>query len=306
MNWLYTTSRIDKEEIERIHVQRFAADCRRATGGEAYAAIEANDDDPPDFLVSSDDGNKKGLECAAFSIEERRAAQALFSNFKTKLALQQRHRIGHLTGSSVLTWFGTEQNPDSRPPRKSDGAAAEELIDALSNYRPDMDSLRAAFSRGMPPQMPAIASGQTLRNATFYSIPFLSAVPTGPFMSVTGYDIALAYTTTHTVSTVCRVVEKLVADHDKEGVDTLLITSGGPDRQGVLHPAEQVVSDFYLKNSRELKTKFISSVVLHRWPSGDAYELLGISPKRLWSPIYRDYLPAHQPLSGDQTSVREA
>ena len=100
----------------------------------------------------------------------------------------------------------------------------------------------------------------------------------------------------HTASSVAAVVEKLVRDHDKEGVDTLLITSGGPDRDGVMHPMEQVVSDFYLQNPLVLKTDHISRIIMHRWPTGDAYDLLENPPKLLWTAIYQGHTPAHQPF----------
>ena len=294
--WIRPSARLDKEMVELMHVQRFAADCRSATGVELYAAIEGNPEDPPDFFVTLDDGNRGGLECAAFSVEERRGAQALFRNLKNKLAFQQRHRTGHLTGCSVIVWFGKGQSPDTRPPRKNDDVAVEELIEALSQYRPNVEDLRTQFSTGMPPQMPPLGTGSAPKDATFYAVPMLNSIPVGPFTSISGYDVVLAYSTKHTASSVSAVVEKLVRDHDKEGVDTLLITSGGPDRDGVMHPMEQVISDFYLQNPKVLKTDYISRVIMHLWPTGDAYDLLENPPKRLWPAIYQGHTPAHQPF----------
>jgi hypothetical protein len=46
------SARLDKEMVELMHVQRFAADCHSATGVELYAAIESNGEDPPDFFVT--------------------------------------------------------------------------------------------------------------------------------------------------------------------------------------------------------------------------------------------------------------
>jgi hypothetical protein len=299
--WLRPSARLDKEAIEWMHVQRFAADCRGATDVEPYAAIEGNQQDPPDFFVTLDDGNRGGLECAGFSVEDRRGAQALFRNLRNKLVFQQRGRTGHLTGCSVIIWFGKEQNPDTRPPRKNDDVAAEELIEALSQYRPNVETLRTQFSTGMPPQMPPLGTGSAPKDATFYAVPMLNSSPVGPFTSISGYDVALAYSTKHTASSVAAVVEKLVRDHDKEGVDTLLITSGGPDRDGVMHPMEQVISDFYLQNPRVLKTDYIKRIIMHRWPTGDAYDLLETPPKRLWPALYQGHTPAHQLFGVNRT-----
>jgi hypothetical protein len=301
VSWLRPSAPLDKSIIELMHAQRYAADCRAATGSEPYLAIEENPNDPPDFIITNVAGSRMGLECAVFSIEERRGAQALFNNLRSKLVFQQRHRTGHLTGCSVIVWFGKDQSPDTRPPKKSDDVAVEELIQALSKYTPDIDSLRVQFSTGMPPEMPSLNTGNTTKDATFYAIPFLGSAPSGPFASISGYEIELAYTTTHTASSVSAVMEKLVSDHDQDGVDTLLITSGGPDRNGMMHPLEQVLSDFYLENPKELQTNFIKSVILHRWPTGDAYELLANPPKKLWPQIYREHTPSHQPFMVNQT-----
>jgi hypothetical protein len=299
--WIRTDTRLDKAIMELMHVQRFAADQRGATGSEPYAAIEVNTDDPPDFIATMPDGSRGGLECVALSIEERRDAQALFQNLKNRLVFQQRHRTGHLTGCSVIVWFGKEQNPNTRPPKKTDDAAAEELVEALSEYRPDIDSLRVQFSSGLPPQMPPLVTGSTLQDATFYAVPMLNSIPVGPFSSISGYDIMLAYTTTHTASSIGATVERLVRKHDKKGVDNLLITSGGPDRGGAMHPMEQIISDVYLQHPKVLKTDHISRVIMHRWPTGDAFDLLENPPKQLWPALYQGHTPAHQPFMTDQS-----
>jgi hypothetical protein len=178
--WIRPGARLDREIMELMHAQRFAADCRGSTGVEPYAAIAGIQNDPPDFYITHPDGSRGGLECVSFSIEERRGAQSLFRNIKNKLAFQQRHRTGHLTGCSVLVWLGKDQNPNTRPPRKNDDAAAEELIEALSQYRPDIDGLRIQFSSGMPPQMPPLVTGCAPQDATFYAVPMLSSIPVVP------------------------------------------------------------------------------------------------------------------------------
>jgi hypothetical protein len=124
----------------------------------------------------------------------------------------------------------------------------------------------------------------------------LNSVPTGPFFSVAGYEVVLAYTTVHTATAISGCLDRLVRKHDKPGVDTLLITSGGPDRNGIMYPLEQMISDFYLAHPIALKTDYISRIIMHRWPTGDAYDLLETPPKQLWPPIYQGNMPAHQPF----------
>jgi len=292
--WTRPDTPLNKTILEWAHVQRFAADCRGATGSEAFAAIEPNPNDPPDFLATLPGGQRIGVELVAFAIEERRSAEALFRNLRDKLVLQHRHRIGHLTGCTVIVWYGKDQNPNTRPHRKTDDAAVEELIEALVAYRPDIAALRMQVSAGMPLQMPPLGTETISADATFYAVPFLNAIPTGPFVSITGYNIVLAYTTVHTAASVAATLQRLVAEHDKDGVDTLLITSGAPDRSGAMYPLEQVTADFYLRHPVVLQTDHISRAILHRWATGDAYDISANPPKQLWPPVYQGYVPAHQ------------
>jgi hypothetical protein len=292
--WIRPDAPLNKAALEWAHVQRFAADCRGATGNEVFAAIEPNPNDPPDFFATLPGGERIGLELAAFAIEKRRSAEALFRNLRDKLVLQHRHRTGHLTGCTVIVWYGKDQNPNTRPHRKTDDAAVEELIEALVAYRPDVAALRMQVSAGMPLQMPPLGTETISADATFYAVPFLNAIPTGPFVSITGYNIVLAYTTVHTAASVAATIQRLVGEHDKDGVDTLLITSGAPDRSGSMYPLEQVTADFYLQYPVVLHTDHISSVILHRWATGDAYDISADPPKRLWPSLCQGHVPAHQ------------
>jgi hypothetical protein len=292
--WTRPDAPLNKQFLEWAHVQRFAADYRGATGTEAFSAVEPNPNDPPDFLATMADGSGLGLELVAFAIEERRTATALFSNLRNKLVTQHRHRTGHLTGCTVIVWYGKGQNPNTRPHRKTDEVAADELVEAFVAYRPDISALRMKASAGVPLQMPPLGAETTSAEATFYAVPFLNATPESPFVSITGFNIVLAYTTVHTVASTTAMIQRLVREHDKEGVDTLLITSGAPDRSGSMYPLEQVISDFYLQHPVELQTRHISRVILHRWPTGDAFDISASPPARLWPPIYQGHVPAHQ------------
>lgn len=305
--WTRPDAPLDKQFLEWAHVQRFAADYRGATGTEAFSAVEPNPSDPPDFFATLANGSRVGLELAAFAIEERRSATALFTNLRSKLVTQHRHRTGHLTGCTVIVWYGKDQNPNTRPHRKSDDTAANELVEALVAYRPDISALRMNASAGMPLQMPPLGAETTSADATFYAVPFLNAAPESPFVSITGFNIVLAYTTVHTIASVTATVQRLVREHDKAGVDTLLISSGAPDRSGSMYPLEQVISDLYLQHPVELQTRHISRIILHRWPTGDAFDISASPPTQLWPSIYQGHVPAHQlftvPQHGDQAVV---
>jgi hypothetical protein len=296
--WMRPDARLDKAFVEFAHLQRFAADARLASGADPYTAIEQNQTDPPDFFAWQEDGARVGVELAAFSIEERRQAQALFGVLKKRLIDQQRHRTGHLAGTCVVVRFGEGQNPNTRPPRTTDEAAADELIEALVTYRPDVERLRVDLADGGPVQLPPLGDITTPRQATFFAMPLLNASPTGLFHTLTGFEIALSYTTCHTAATVGETLDRLVQDHDKPGVDVLVLSVGAPDRNGAMYPLEQFLSDLYLTHPRVLTTNNIARVIMHRWGTGDAFDLLPDPPQRLWPPLYAGVVPAHQPFVG--------
>src|ERR1035441_3026148 len=82
--WVRPDAPLSKPLLEWAHVQRFAADWYGATGTEAFAAIEPNPVDPPDFLATLSDGTRAGVELVAFAIQERRGAEALFKNLRDR------------------------------------------------------------------------------------------------------------------------------------------------------------------------------------------------------------------------------
>ena len=304
--WARPDAPLNKELLEWAHVQRFAADFRGATSGEAFAAIEPNPHDPPDFFATLPDGQRIGVELVALAIEERRAAAALFRNLRNKLVLQHRHRTGHLTGCTVIIWYGKDQGPNTRPHRKTDDTAADELIEALVAYRPDIAALRLQIASGMPLQMPPLSTEITSADATFYAVPFLNAIPTGPFVSITGYNIVLAYTTVHTATSVAATLQRLVREHDKTGVDTLLNHFRGTRSHRSHVPLEQAMNDFYLQHPVALQTSHISRILLHRWSTGDAYDISTKPTKQLWPPIYQGHVPAHQLFATGTASAQAA
>ena len=117
----------------------------------------------------------------------------------------------------------------TRPPRKTDAAASDELIQAFMNYELSVENLFMPAAHGMPAQMPDLGVHGTPQEAFFYAMPFNNGVPTSPFFCSNGFDVALAFTTTHTAESVQSIIAKLVDDHDQSGVDMLLISSSSPD-----------------------------------------------------------------------------
>ena len=59
-----------------------------------------------------------------------------------------------------------------------------------------------------------------------------------------GFEIGLACGNRITITEEWAELERLVIDHDKPGVDLLLVTARGSDHNGQIFPAEEVVAEF--------------------------------------------------------------
>ncbi|WP_131804062.1 hypothetical protein, partial [Pseudofrankia sp. BMG5.36] len=284
---------LPKDLLETLHIQRFAVDCRCATGSELFHAIEKGSD-PPDVVAHLDNGVKVGWELTVFSIEERRAAHRLFGQVREALAFQQRHRVGHLIGYMVYIWFGTSTDLTGLPFRRNDHNALIELVDSLVSHRPDPTAL--LVEDGELPQNLKLAQLGLVRtpsDATYLSAPMLGGAPTSMFFALTGFELGLAFQSCHEAPAGWDSLRTQIARKDRPGNDRLLISAGAPDRLGQCYPAEELLADFLLQHPEPVQTRHLQSVVIHFWSSGRAVELVAPQPTELWPPPYTGHVPAH-------------
>jgi hypothetical protein len=92
-------------------------------------------------------------------------------------------------------------------------------------------------------------------------------------------------------------IQRLVDEHDRAGVDILLITAAAPDQRGDIYPAEEVIANFALDNALGLirKPDHIKQIWLHSWMTGRATSLYPkVEP--MFGPLYQSFVPLHHPL----------
>jgi hypothetical protein len=296
--WIRTASRVGKLEHELLHMQRFATDHKIATGKELYDAIEEGGD-PPD-LFAYHEGGRVGWELTAFTISQRRQAQALFFRVLSGVAQQQRHRIGHLAGFQVYMWFGAADDVAGLPFREHDGVAHDRLIEALVDFRPDRRS--SLVEGGMPqPVLDTSSVVRTVDDVSFYAMPLMGSAPASGIYAMTGANLGLAFQSDHNITDEWARLQDHVLRKDRSGTNGLLISVGAPDRMGRCFLSEELLVEEMLQNPCSISASHLSTVILHFWSTGRAVELLGNEPFQRWPALYQGFVPSAHPFVREST-----
>lgn len=307
-SWLRTVDEIPKFQLELLHIRRFSSDQALATGTHAFSNIQPGGD-PPDSTVTTDQG-VFGVECTSLTVQNLRGVHSLFRTLRRRVLEQEPSAFTKLAGNMIYVWFQEPGKPGlARPFRQSDDQAATMLLQELADYQPKPHQIWVPG--GNPPQQaPPLPLTTTPQGASFYAVPLIGNAPSSMLFTFAGFELGVAYTSFLTVSAVRAEVQRLVSDHDKPGVDVLLITSGAPDRRGDIYPAEEAVASFMRDNqtSLALAPKHVKRIWLYSWMTGHANELYP-NPSVLFGPLYQSLAPAHHPLISTQpvaTSERHA
>lgn len=300
VSWVRTLDRFAKFDLEYTHVARFRLDFLMATQTHLFWNVREGGD-PPDVKVDTVAG-QRGIECTRFTLKSRLAAHGLFRAVRQRVLSRQGEAFARLTGQVVQVWFN---EPDSLltalPPRKSDDEAAEELVTALASYEPDHGALWVEGSE-MPDSAPSLPLHRTSAGAHFYSIPMLGGVPDSPLFLFAGFELGLAFTTTHVVQVEWEALLSQIERKDKEGSDWLLISAGAPDADGWTYPAEEFVLQEMLKDGPPaFSLTHLQHVFVHFWSSGDVFQLWPAF-EHVSGPIYGGAVQGHRtivPISGE-------
>jgi hypothetical protein len=296
-------SLMGKAALESLHVARFQADAQLATG-ELPFTLSGRGAEPPDFLVNFGRG-EVGLECTALTDLRRRRVEGLFSRIRARLLREPRESWQRIAGHVIVAWFVDEDSltPDQLPHKGTDLPAIDALVEKLRGLTPG----EAGQAVGQPSdyirelqEMGVVSSGY---GCLFYALPMHEATPATEFFARTGFEFACLYESLHTATTIVSELDRLVRQHDRAGVDVLLITVAGPRRDGLFHPSEMVLGNTFIQSDLPIaRPRYIRRVLLHLFPIGGCYEAF---PRRDWwiSPQYRGGLvtahhkrPAAEPV----------
>lgn len=265
-HWTILGDPLEKEAVERLHLERYRTDCLLATGELPYVALEPGAN-PPDFDASLPDGSSVGVDCTQFTASGRIAAQAQFERIRRAVLAESRAHFTHLRGHLLYLWFETEG--DLGLPHR-EAAAVEEVVAALREYQPDTSwTEMPPAEAAMPERLGETDMQSTDSGCRFYAAELRGAVPGTDFFATAGFEMALAYQTAHTVSEVWAELRRLIERHDKPEIQHLVVTVGGPNRRGLAYPSEDFLMDMALiAGPPTFEPRHITSVVIHSWSDG--------------------------------------
>jgi hypothetical protein len=295
ISWLRTPTPIPKFDREWLYARRFSADQALLTGVHSFSNVRPGGD-PPDTIVTTDQGDL-GVESTALTLQDRRVVHSLFALLQRRVREQEPNVFAKLAGNLVYVWFEEPGKAELAPPfKRTDTVAVADLIQELASYQPDPSRMWIQGGT-MPQQAPQPPLATTAAGARFYASPLVMNAPSTMLFSIAGFELGIAYTSFLTATAAWNIVHQLVTDHDKAGVDILLMTAGGPDQHGMVYPAEEAVAKFLVDHPQKFNNppQHIKKIWLHSWTTGTATELWP-DTKNLFGPLYQSLIPVHHPL----------
>jgi hypothetical protein len=147
----------------------------------------------------------------------------------------------------------------------------------MANFRPNREAIFAEHD-GFPEVHQPYTPGATYCKFTIHAAPLAFAFPNTKFFVATGFEVGFGLHTAHRPQEIWGELLKLVARKDRVGNDHLIITVGGPDRNGYAFPSEEYLAGLACRLDRPTpKLKHLSKVWVHFWSSG---LILEIAPAR--------------------------
>lgn len=268
-------SRVEKETLERIQLEKFRFDSLLRSGEVPFEDVRQGSD-PPDFSVLVD-SQMSHLDCAALAIQSRRTAYQLFRSLRHEIMqCASSFDFGSVSGCVLHITFGQGA---SLPPKRGDKQALKKIVQSIAEFpdrRQEIANLTNAIMAqgGMPERLPLdILTGQAPDDLASFSI---NRVPdgslAGAFYEETGFECALGMSFEVTHDSTFAELSRVIGQHDQEGIDHLLITVGGPDREGYVYPGEEFLHRF-ARDHRPTCTH-LRRVTLHSFMTGEITDLV--------------------------------
>lgn len=280
--------RLTKREMERLHFDRFCTDYLLATKTLPYTS--ARQGDRPDFHVVDCAGNETTLDCTQFILADQRHAHALFRLIVDRFSAE-RERFTYLGGTVVTIWFRDDQQRPLLPPRNTDSAAADVIAEALAAYEFDPTATTVPGGQ-LPDPMPYIGIEHTSFGCSFFAAPLRGGVPDSPTFATLGLEFVLAYQALHTRSSIRNDLAALIAKKAETPASDVIITIGGPARDGFCYPADEFFGAFCADEPLAVDVPSLERVFLHFWTTGRIVQVLP-TWEEVHSGVYTDRVPTH-------------
>lgn len=240
---------------ERHQMERFEVDLARARI-RPWARFERGKD-PPDFVAYAEDGASLGIEITQFVVEHRAALFGASRGLLTAALLRGPQRFRHLEGQIVYVAF--RRDTVGRLSRQVE--AALDAIESMEAPRPGVTI------RPQPQREPLVSSWD---NGIAMGFPLMRGhpAPTSAFYGTMGFDLVPAIPSLIYQDDAWAQLQRRVTEHDKPGVDVLIVISGAPLPDGWVFPTDLLIQTFAIEcaeDGRTLEAEHISRVFLHDW-----------------------------------------
>jgi hypothetical protein len=285
---------LTKQQIERIHIDRFATDYCLGTQSPPFSHLEAGND-PPDFIATTGDG-PRGIECTRFTNRFRQSAQALFEKVRKTVKRLDPSDFGHLRGLMVFIGFAGELKA-GLPPKQYDDSSRKLVIQALKDFEFDYSRSLVSAPGGMP-QIAPMVNFEKHGGFFVHATPICEAVPASLFFMRQGFELGLAFSSEHIAKDLEADFLRMISKHDQEGVDDLIISVGAPDTQGLVWPTDTSLFFFMTQFScpNVERPRHLKRVLAHIWETGAIIEFFP-ERKEIQSNLYLGLNPSHYPIA---------
>lgn len=285
-----------KQENEQFIIDKIQNDCFFANGKNIFDGLERGGD-PPDYYFEKD-GKKRSLDLSVLTLRGRREINAGFAKIKQTIERSESKLFQHLRGYVIYFWW-RGMDAISKPHLTQESLRS--IFETLHKYKPQPIVLDYFSPFGEHPEM-HVAEG--LNGLYIYAVPMHMAAPKSRFFLKMGFELGLAYTTHFSCDELINEFDRIVARHDKDACDTLVISAGAPDRSGLRFLTEERLIHFLIEaNYQPKKTKFISEILVHQWTTGTVFKVEEKLTEIIRGRFQSGFLLSHSPLPPIQQTL---
>lgn len=280
------TGAVSKPVQETRDVDAFLRDLL-PSGRITRPSIE-NPKDPPDVLACID-GSEVGIEATQLILPDSELDRSnsivgrwmAFERFRTKVLEQDPNTLSQHRGLLTVMHFGGQSSasPDQRmPPKRANLGSA---IAALTAAEPIVRDANSAAS----PNPKDVNLNDVIRwssdKSVFFTWTTLPPWYSSPFYSKMGFELALGYHATLTRSELRAELIRVIAIHDSEQTETLVVTVNAPLRSGMEFPTNELMAAMLFEDEQPLndwKPSHVKRVALHNQGGRTVRWIFGSNP----------------------------
>lgn len=279
-----------RRKQESDDLAKFFLATRLVFSGHAYRLNVGPENAPPDALLTIDESEVYGIEATQLHIPGAVQRWHAFDRIRAVLlgnAAELRDRLGHHRGSLVQITFEDELEQPRLPDKRT---GPEDVLRLLEETRPTripgdaspedvhhapivrLDDIGMSMSWSLIPEGASVEGflqNLVARVDGIEASVTWSPLPQGhqsTFLRAMGFEMALANPYLVFREDVRREIRRLIGQHDKPGVDLLVISLNAPIASGLWLPSDQAIRAILITDDDPLQgwtPQHIRMVALH-------------------------------------------